>query len=116
MLDLHTKFEDLSLPTRRDIFISSVTEERTGVNQCTPAFFKAGVLYCGGRGGGGGFPEWRGQILHAVGLFIQTIGRFDLFCTRSSSICTAINIMSFCTIILHRGTKKKKKKKKKTDV
>ena len=45
----------------------------------------------------GGFPEWRGQILHAVGLFVLAIERFDLFCTRSSSVCRAI-------FILHRGT------------
>ena len=41
MLDLHIKFGDLSLPTCRDILISSVTEERIGVNQYTPTFFKA---------------------------------------------------------------------------
>ena len=29
-----------------------------------------------------------GQILHAVGLFIQAIGRFDFFCKRISSVCT----------------------------
>ena len=44
MLDLTNTFEGISLPTCRDILISSVTEERTGVNQYTPTFFKAGVL------------------------------------------------------------------------
>ena len=37
-----------------------------------------------------GFPEWRGQILRAVGLFIQATRRFDLFDIRISSVCTAV--------------------------
>ena len=89
MLYLHTKFEDLSLPTCRDILISSIRDTRME-EQVYLHFFKAGVILQSLFVFEKGFPERRGQILHAVGLLIQAVGCFDLFCTHSSSVCTAI--------------------------